>query len=270
MIVHLLAIDPQRDFVAKTGSLCVPGADKDMDRLALMVRRLKDKLSDITLTQDSHRRVDISHPLWWVDSSGKHPSPFTMITVADMESGRWNTFKPGFRNRTLAYLKSLDSGKRYPHIIWPEHCLIGSEGHGFWPALLDSVHEWEGRFALANVVTKGSNMWTEHFSAVKAEVPDPEDDSTQVNTRLIETLEKADVILLAGEALSHCMANTVRDIASCFSNPDYVRKLVLLEDATTSVGDPPGTTMFTDMGKSFVSDMRKLGMQTSTTTDFLK
>jgi len=100
-------------------------------------------------------------------------------------------------------------------------------------------------------------------------VPDPSDPSTQINAPLIRTLEQADVILLAGEALSHCVANTVRDIAKNFGDPRYVKKMVLLTDASSPVGDPPGTTMFTDFANDFVRDMKALGMQTATTTDFL-
>ncbi len=112
-------------------------------------------------------------------------------------------------------------------------------------------------------MTKGSNLWTEHFSAVQAEVPDPEDPDTQVNARLIDTLERADVILLAGEAGSHCLANTVRDIAAEFSDPTYVAKMVLLTDATSPV---PGFEAYQD---EFLRDLAGLGMRTSTTTEFL-
>ena len=270
MRVSLLIIDPQNDFVAKSGKLSVPGADADMDRLATMIRRLQPKLDDIVVTLDSHRKVDISHPLWFVDSAGRSPSPFTMISAADLEKGVWNTRLPSYRARTLAYLKALEKSARYPHIIWPEHCLIGSEGHGVWPNLMDAIHGWEGQFALAEMVTKGSNIWTEHFSAVKAEVPDPNDPSTQVNTSLISTLEEADVILLAGEALSHCVRSTVEDIATYFSDPKYVSKMVLLEDATSNVPNPPGTTLFSDGANSFIQNMKSRGMRVDTTTNILR
>lgn len=264
MKIHLLVIDPQKDFCNPNGSLFVTGADKDMDRLAVMVKRLNRKLDDIHVTMDSHRKVDISHPMWWRDSSGKHPTPFTMITAGDVESGRWTTTQPGAYQRSLRYLRALDAGKRYPHVIWPEHCLIGDEGHTLHSGLSEAVHEWEqSRFAMADFVTKGSNPWTEHFSAVQAEVPDPEDPSTQVNVGLIRTLEEPDMVLLAGEALSHCLANTARDIVKNFANPAYAKKLVLLTDASSNV------TGFDKYGTDFVSELTALGMQTATTTNIL-
>ena len=266
MKIHLVVIDPQNDFCNPNGSLFVPGADKDIDRLAVMVQRLSTKLDDIHVTLDSHRKVDISHPMWWKDASGKRPGPFTLITAADLESGKWDTYLPSFRTRTLAYLKALGVRGRYLHTVWPEHCLIGDEGHNVHPFLATAIHEWEDRFAQCEFVTKGSNPWTEHFSAVAAEVPDPNDPTTQVNTGFITTLEKADMILLAGQALSHCVANTVMDIAANFSDPTYIQKLVLLTDATSEVPNPPGMTIFSDFTARFLADMKAKGMKLSTTT----
>jgi len=261
--IHLLVIDPQNDFCDPNGSLHVPGAEADMDRVAALIERLRSDLSAIHVTLDSHRKVDISHPIWFRDSSGHHPDPFSVITADELDKGRWSTTRPTTYKRTLSYLRALESSGRYPHVIWPYHCLIGDEGHNVWPRLADAVHAWEDRFAIANYVTKGSNPWTEHFSAVQAEVPDPADPTTQVNVDLITTLEEADVVLLAGEALSHCLANTVRDIALKFADPKYVSKLVLLTDASSNV------PTFEKYGDDFMRELTAKGMRTSTTTDFL-
>jgi len=270
MKIHLLIIDPQNDFCDPNGSLYVPGADEDAKRLASLIHRMKDKLDDIHVTLDSHRKVDISHPIWWKDSAGANPSPFTLITASDVESGRWTTTMPSFHKRSLMYVRALEAGGRYPHTIWPEHCLIGDEGHNVVPEVAAAIHEWEERFAQADFVTKGSNPWTEHFSAVQAEVPDPEDPTTQVNTGLIRTLEEADIVLLAGQAETHCVMNTVGDIASSFSDASYIDKLVWLTDGTSPVPDPPGTTLFSDKLKSVFADLRSKGMKTSTSADVLR
>lgn len=263
MKLHVLIIDPQNDFVDRGGSLSVPGAAADMDRLAAMIERLAPKIGDIHVTLDSHRRVDISHPMWWVDTAGRHPSPFTLITAADVADGRWTTYRPGMRARSLQYLRDLETRGRYPHVIWPEHCLIGDPGHNVWPTLAGAIHQWEDRFAVADFVTKGSNPWTEHFSGVMAEVPDPADPTTQLNTGLIRTLEEADIIAFAGEASSHCVANTGRDILDNFSAPQFAQKVVLLTDAMSPV------PTFEKLADDFFRDMRAAGMRTSTTVDFL-
>jgi len=98
---------------------------------------------------------------------------------------------------------------------------------------------------------------------VQADVPDAADVSTQINTRLIQTLENADLVLIAGEARTHCLANTVRDIANNFGDDSFVPKLVLLTDASSDI---PG---FETHSQTFMNEMVGRGMQVTTTTEFL-
>jgi nicotinamidase-related amidase len=263
--VHLLVIDPQYDFCRKDGSLFVQGATEDIDRLSLMVKRLGSKLDDIHVTLDCHHSIDVAHPIMWRDSAGRHPDPFTIITAADIESGRVSPTLPSLTGRFIEYTKSLEKSGRYPLCIWPPHCLIGSLGNTVMPNLFNELKEWEHKnFGLVDYVSKGSNIYTEHYSAVKAEVPDPDDLSTHVNTKFVQTLMEADVLAIAGEAGSHCLGNTVRDIASEFGDDSYVQKMVLLKDATSPV---PGFESFQD---DFINEMVGRGMSLSTTVDFLK
>jgi len=271
--IDLLIIDPQNDFCRPDGALTVSGADKDMERLAVFIDRVGGKLYDIHVTLDSHRLVDISHPIFWVDTNGNPPNPFTIISYDDVRNGVWKAKNPGYQAKATNYVKNLNDNKRYPLCIWPPHCLIGGSGHNIFPPIFDALLDWEERnFANVDFVTKGSNPFTEHYSGVQADVPDPSDPDTQLNTNLISTLEEADIIVLSGEARSHCLANTVRDIAAKFDadgNYDYIKKMVLLTDATSDVGDLPGSTMFKDIGEAFVADMCAKGMQLSTCAAFL-
>jgi nicotinamidase-related amidase len=178
--------------------------------------------------------------------------------------GEYTTVKPSLLKWTLDYLKQLMSGKRYPHMIWPPHCLIGTPGHNIVQPLADALLRWEiDNCAYVNYVTKGSNYRTEHFSAVRAEVPDPEDNTTQLNSDFIGVVMDADEILLSGEALSHCLANTVRDMANSFGDDSFIKKCVLLTDGSSSV------TGLDILGKQFVQEMSARGMRCSTTADYL-
>ena len=262
--VHLVVIDPQVDFCDPKGNLYVAGADKDMGRLAKMIDRISSKLEDIHVTLDSHHFVDVAHPIFWKAADGSHPKPFTIISSSDVKNGVWTPTKPSLTKRMTEYVEALEKGGKYPLCIWPPHCLIGSAGHGVFPVLFSSLVKWEeSNFALVDYVTKGSNIYTEHYSAVKSEVIDPADPTTQINTGLINTLMEADLIAIAGEAGSHCLANTVRDIANAFGDDSYVSKLVLLEDATSPV------TGFEKFQTDFVKEMTGRGMQISNTVDFL-
>ena len=260
--VQLFIIDPQHDFCNPNGTLYVPGAEKDMERLAKMVKNNIKQIDDIHLTLDSHNRLHIAHPIWWVDGQGNHPDPFTIISADDVRKGKWRAYNPGFQKRSQEYVESLESNARYALIIWPYHCLIGSIGQTIDPMLNESLTIWEEQFALVNKVPKGSNMFTEHYSAVRADVEDPEDETTGLNAKLIKALQEGNnKILIAGEALSHCVANTIRDVANEFA-PEEVKKFVLLEDACSNV------TGFEQYGRDFVDEMVGLGMEVSTTDKF--
>src|SRR5689334_15719595 len=107
--VQLVIIDPQVDFCDPAGALSVPGAEADIHRLAQMIARIAPKLDDIHVTLDSHRLIDVAHPVFWKDSSGRHPEPFTIITAADVEAGRWTPALPGLCRRMLAYVRALEA-----------------------------------------------------------------------------------------------------------------------------------------------------------------
>lgn len=256
MRLELLVIDPQNDFCDPKGSLFVPGADQDSVRLGKMIERLSKRLDDIHVTLDTHHLVDIAHPLFWKDSSGKHPNPFTLIAAEDVKNGKFRTTNPSWMKRATEYVEGLAANGRYPLVIWPPHCLIGSWGHNVVGSVYEALRKWEDDFAMVDFVTKGSNPWTEHYSAVQADVPDPSDPTTQLNTRLITTLEQADEVLITGQALSHCVANTVRDIASNFG-VDNIKKLTLIEDTTSAV------PTFENLATDFVKEMVSRGMKIS-------
>jgi nicotinamidase-related amidase len=264
--IELLIIDPQVDFMDLPGSkLAVPGASKDMERLAAFVARCGHKLDDIHVTLDSHHLLHIANPMLWVNSQREHPAPFTLVAAKDVTAGVWRPNPRLSRENQdwcLAYVERLASGGRYPLVIWPPHCLIGSAGHAVEPKLHQTLLDWEqAEFAMVDYVTKGSNFRTEHYSAVAAEVPDPKDPTTTLNMALVR-LQEADLVILAGEARSHCVANTVRDIAANF-DPANIGKLHLLQDCTSDV---PG---FEAMGEAFVAEMTAKGMKLVNSVDFL-
>jgi nicotinamidase-related amidase len=264
--VVLLTIDGQFDFCDPSGALFVPGADKDMSRLAKMVNRISGDLDDIIATMDSHRTLHIAHPIWWVDSHGNHPKPFTLINVADVVGANplWKATNPGYRQRSIAYVEALATNGRYILCIWPPHCLIGSRGYTIYPELFDSFCKWESQFAVVNYVTKGSNIFTEHYSALLADVYDPEDLSTGLNTDLLKICQDPEVALIgiSGEAGSHCVPNTIRDIANNFGE-ENIKKFRLIEDTISPVHG------YEKLQEDFINEMVGRGMEVTTSDKFL-
>lgn len=265
MTLHLLIVDAQQDFCDGpcNGALAIPGAYDDMCRLARMVRRLDSRIDVIHATMDAHHTVDIAHPAWWRDAKGDEPAPFTVITASEIESGSWVPRDPTRRERSLRYVRQLETQGNYPLCVWPPHCLIASAGQSLHPELFAALCDWESRnFRHVDFAVKGSNPWTEHYSAIRAEVLDPEDANTMPNVELLRALDDADTVLVAGEALSHCVRATVTDIARALGF-DCLKRFVFLTDASSNVQG------FEIYGDAFLTEMCKRGMRTSTTEAFL-
>lgn len=263
MSVKLLIVDPQMDFMDRAGargSLAVDGADADMKRLAAMVRRGGAEIGEIYVTMDTHEKMDIAHPGWWRDCLGVPPAPFEPIYASAVESGQYSTERKADRARSLKYLKALEKSGRRTHTIWPEHCVKGTPGHQAHPELMEALSEWEALTGRkVSWVSKGENPFTESFSGFKAEVPDPSDPKTMMNVDFATALAKdASVILVAGEALSHCVAETTRDLAD-FLPKEELGKIALLKDACSSVGGCEA------IGAAFIQEMLDRGARVART-----
>lgn len=254
----LLIIDPQNDFADKKGSLSVLNADLDMWRVARFIHDNASSIHNIHVTLDSHHLVHIAHPIYWSNEHGENPKPFTVITSKDVEAKTWIP-RDG---RALDYLRQLEVSGKYPHVIWPPHCLMGSWGHGIFPCLFESILAWEAEFKIADMIAKGSHAHTEMFSVIRAEVPLDSAPETQTNVKLLNDLASADRIYVGGIAGSHCVANSVRHVAEL--GGDTIKKMVLLRDTISPV---PG---FEKLQEDFIKEMLERGMQISDTETSIK
>lgn len=267
---QLFSIDQQVDFCDPAGALYVKGADEDAKRLAKFVEKMGDQIDSISATLDSHRLIQIFHTIYWVDNHGNHPKPFTIINEGDVtgKSPQWKAYNPAWQTRSVQYVQDLAKRGRNPLVIWPNHTLIGHKGHNVYPVVFDAFQAWENKyFGMVDYCVKGSNPFSEMYSIFEADVPDPEDPTTQLNTGLVRKLQQADTIWINGQALSHCVNWSIRDCAREFGD-EHVKKFVLLEDCSSAVSDLPGSTMFQDMATNFVKEMKALGMRVAKTTDF--
>lgn len=267
--IDIVVIDPQNDFM-DDGSLPVPGARKDMDRLALMIAKHGGSINDIHVTLDSHRGIDISHAAFWVGSDGKPPQPFSQITHDSIKNGIWTPRIPSLRQHALDYTAHLERGGKYTHTIWPTHCLIGSEGYAVEPKLFEAINNWASdSVALIDFVVKGSDYRVEHFGALEAEMPMPDNPETLLNAGFLATLRDADIIPIAGEALSHCVRATVQQIVDNIGD-EHVKKIHLLTDCSTSIPAIPGVVDFPALTEAWLKQMTKRGLVITDTVSFWK
>ena len=200
--------------------------------MAGLIRQHTGRIDHIVVTLDTHHLLDIAHPLFWKNAQGAHPEPFTRIAADDVDAGRW--VPQYFPDKTRQYVRDLEAQGQFEHLIWPEHCLIGSRGAALHDTLLDALKHWSRERERDYVaVQKGLYPLTEHFGIFRAQIPDPAVPETQLNTALIADLDRFDTIYLMGEAKSHCVANSLKQLLD-FA-PSLVPKVVVVSDCTSDV-----------------------------------
>ena len=274
--LHLLVIDPQNDFCdlppdylppGAAPALAVPGAHADMLRLARLIREGGAGLAQISITLDAHHRYDIAHPAFWRTGDGGAVAPFTQISARQVRDRLFLPAASGALPRALAYLDALEQAGRYQLMVWPVHCEIGSWGQNVHAAVRAAYNAWEvERLQVVAKLSKGSNPWTEHYSAVMAEVPDPQDAATQLNRAFLDTLLPAQQIYIGGEAGSHCVKASTEHIADYLQaqqGPQALARLVLLTDCMSPV------TGFEAQQRDFLAAMRERGARLATAAEVL-
>lgn len=255
----VLIIDAQNDFCDPKGALYVDGADTDMHRLANWVNINKKAIDHISVTMDSHPVNDISHPSFWEDEQGNFPNPFTAISFEDIRRGDW---RPRFfKEEAIQYIEELENQGEFAHFIWPYHCITGSRGAAIYDTLMDALIEWthEGRFL--NIIAKGTHPLTEHFGVFRANIPIDNQPETQLNQKLIDTLGEYQHIYLAGEAKSHCVANSLKQAME--EAPDLAQKFIILDDCMSNV------TGYSHLGTPIYEEAKRRGIQFARSTEIV-
>ncbi len=288
MRVDLFVIDGQFDFCDPTGALYVEGADKEAVLVANMIKRLRDrkvqgghKIQKIHASLDSHPRNDCSNHLNWVDQNGKTAPPFTIVSNADVVAqvwrprfafGVWNGKQVSSLEWAKNYTAALEKDGRAPLCLWPPHCEIAKPGQIGYAPLMEAYDDWaEATGGWINFITKGFWPWTEHYSALRADVIDPTVPATQLNTMVIDDANGADLVGWCGWAGSHCLRWTALDAVNYFGTGEnaFLKKSVFFEDACAAVANPPGGPDFAQWRRDFLAEVEQRGARIMKTTEFL-
>ena len=256
--ICLVAVDVQNTFCIPGFELFVAGrsgtgAVDDNRRLCEFLYRNLGAITEVVPTLDSHRAMQIFHPIWLVDEQGNHPEPFTLIAPEDVEWGRWRVnpaavestgFEAGYAQRQLAhYTRKLAERGKYNLTIWPYHAMLGGVGHALVPAVEEAIFfHTIARSSQPALEVKGENPLTEHYSMLGPEITEGPDGETIAgrNDALIEELLTFDAVIVAGQAKSHCVAWTIDDLLEGDDAREQALapRTYLLEDCTSPVVAP--------------------------------
>ncbi len=292
--VELAIIDGQKDFCFPEGSLFVAGrsgrgAIDDSVRIAEFIYRNVDIITGITTTLDTHFAFQIFFPSFWTTSDGGPVMPHTVISADDVASGK---YKPNINmmsalpelkgnygwlcKQVLHYCRELEKTGKLMLYIWPEHCILGSDGH----PLVGVIHEARMFHAYVKGVQsiseiKGGLTLTENYSVFSPEVLTRHDGGSPIahkNHGLIKRLITNDRLVFLGQASSHCVASSIRDFLGAIAHdPDLVKKVYVVEDCMSAVTVPDGKGGFvldcTDIANKALDEFRAAGMYVVKSTD---
>jgi nicotinamidase/pyrazinamidase len=264
--VAVVLVDYQHDFVDPTGTLHVPGSQQDVARFLGWFYANAHKISSIYASLDTHLPFQIFFSSWWKDpQTGEHPQPYTTITVDDVTNMKWApVIQP---NWSVRYVHQLQQKARKDLMIWPYHTMEGTLGHMLAAPLCEAI-AWHSaaRNTQPTYVEKGRTMRTEFYGIFGAEIPDPEDPDSSLNVTLLDAVMKHDRVYVAGEAKSHCVLETERQLVGRFGKqPELLKRLHFLIDCTSSVQHP--VIDFDALAEAELAAMARQGVQMALSTD---
>ncbi len=285
--VHLLLIDAQKDFCFPRGSLYVGGrsgrgALDDNARLARFVYRHLARLSEITCTLDTHLPFQIFFADFWLDAEGAPLDAHRVVSADDVRAGRARpnpdvaAFVCGgdvawLRRQAEDYCAQLERAGKYQLYLWPPHCLLGGEGHNLAGVVQAArlFHAWARR-APNGLELKGSLALSENYSVLAPEVLTAHDGSVlgARNAALVDRLLRADALIVAGQAASHCVKSSLEDLLAEIRARDarLASRVYVLRDVMSSVALPdaqrPGEFLvdFTPQAEATLALLAEAGM----------
>lgn len=253
--ILFLGIDIQTDFM-DNGALGVAGAKQDVIRLSQFLYKHMDKLSKIIVSLDTHEVKQIFHPCWWVDIEGNHPAPYTIIKASDLTEGKWRaTVDPALSKNYVRHLEKADKQL----CIWPYHCINGTVGATLESQFNNIIHfiSLAQNIPLTKI-NKGQYPLSEMYGIIKPEYSMHDD----TNTDLLTEIASFDKIIIAGEAKSHCVLESIRQICEYyFDKLEITRKIYVLTDC---MSDIQGFEQYSETRYNILANKYKINLVKST------
>jgi len=206
----LIIVDQQLDF-QPGGALAVAGGDTIVEAIDALAAHF----TEVVITQDHHPRGHVSFA-----SSYHDRAPYSAVTLAEVERGEVRlSGSAAFTPEDLAVYLHEAHGQQ--QALWPDHCVIGSDGERLDPRLdvARAIH----------IIRKGYRPSADSYSAFR--------ENDGATTGLAECLmaKGIDRVFVVGLAGDYCVLATSTDAA------EAGLEVVYLEDLTRFVGVPEGS-----------------------------
>ncbi len=280
--IALVLVDVQNTFCNPEFELFVGGrsgrgAIDDNIRLCEFIYRNLDSITEIIPTMDTHQAVQIFHSIFLINDKGEHPKANTLVSYDDIKNGVWEINpdvlkflgydKEKAQQHLVHYTKTLKEKSKYDLLIWPYHAMLGGIGHALVPSVEEAIFFHSiARYSQPDFQIKGRNPLTEHYSVFGPEIrTDAEGNKiADKNSALINKLMQYDIIIITGQAKSHCVAWTVDDLL--YEKKEIANKVYLLEDTTSPVVIPDVIDFTEEADKAF-KKFANAGMHIVKTTE---
>lgn len=228
--VLLIGIDVQQDFM-DGGALGVLGAHGDVERMTRFIYNNMDKISNIAVSIDTHTPHQIFHPCWWIDENGNNPAPYTSITLADLDSGKWRAVINPRSSRD--YVEHLEKDGKKTLVVWSYHCIQGTTGCALENQFANMIYFHSvAKKSVVQRLVKGQDPLSEMYGVIKPEY----DTNGYINLDFLNKLEKFDKVIIGGEAKSHCVMESIKQILEHYENRQEVtEKIYILDDCMSII-----------------------------------
>jgi len=246
--VLVIGIDVQQDFM-DNGALGVPNAIKDVENFTRFIYNNIDKISQTAVSIDTHNPFQIFHPCWWVDDNGNNPPPYTAITLVDLDSGKW---KPVINPKaSREYVEHLEKDGKEVLVVWTYHCLQGTSGCALENQFANMIYFHSvAKKSMTLRLVKGQDPLSEMYGIIKPEY----DTKNYINIDFLNKIEQFDKIIIGGEAKSHCVLESIKQILEYYQNkPEVTKKVFILEDCMSTIPsfEKPTEDAFSNFKKQY-------------------
>ena len=155
----LFLVDVQKCFL---NEFPVFGTTLNFNDLAHKIESNINNIDYIAVIKNSYNYTDINNKLNWINSTGHHPSNYEKINTEDIGKNWWPTSVS--LEYSINYSKELKKNNKNPIIIWPDHCVVDTEGHNIIDNIQNSITEWENKKnKTAVIIEKGFNDYSELY-----------------------------------------------------------------------------------------------------------